>query len=37
MKETSDHSIYPSSCAAAKNITVTVNQLDAEIIILDNL
>ena len=37
MKETPDPSSYPSSCAAAKNIPVTVNQLDAEIIILDNL
>lgn len=34
---TPDPSSYPSSCAAAKDITVTVNQLDAEIIILDNL
>lgn len=34
---TPDPSSYPSSCASAKDITVTVNQLDAEIIILDNL
>lgn len=33
---TPDPSSYPSSCAAAKEITVTVNQLDAEMII-DNL
>lgn len=33
---TPDPFSYPSSCAAAKEITVTVNQLDAEIII-DNL
>ena len=33
---TPDPSSYPSSCASAKDITVTVNQLDAEIII-DNL
>lgn len=30
---TPDPSSYPSSCAAAKNITVTVNQLDAEIVV----
>jgi hypothetical protein len=33
---TPDPSSYPSSCASAKEIPVTVNQLDAEIII-DNL
>ncbi len=37
MKETPDHSSYPSSCATAKEIPVTVNQLDAEMIILGNL
>lgn len=30
---TPDPSSYPSSCASAKNITVTVNQLDAEIVV----